>query len=136
MSHCALDSDLSPTVRDFSSNLSCESSPISPNYPYIATGGHRARLEPRMEFILLKREGSLRTSYSLLWRSVGNRVRPLRLGVKELLSFRFLHSKVYGSDEPRTEQAESQGRFILTVIKAGVLPNRQGAIFMLRFKRV
>ena len=76
---------LEPDCPRFSSNLSCESSSIFPNSPYGATGATEHVWSQGWQTILLKREEPLQASYSLLWRSVGNRVRPLRLEVKELL---------------------------------------------------
>ena len=83
MSHCALDSDLSPTVLDF---LQSQSQIRLMLRPYFALpslrryDGHRVRLEQFLTSILLKREGPLRASYGLLWRPVDDRVHPLGRG--------------------------------------------------------
>ena len=87
MSHCAHDSDLSPTVPDFSPNFAANlRNTFAKLRPQLSMpslrrySGHRARLKLRMtNSILLKRDGPLRASYGLLWRSVSNRVHPLRL---------------------------------------------------------
>ena len=93
MSYCAHDSDLSPTVPDFSPNFAANlRNTFAKLRPQLSMpslrrySGHRARLKLRMtNSILLKRDGPLRASYGLLWRSAGNRVCPLRLEVERLL---------------------------------------------------
>lgn len=123
---------LEPDCPGFSSNLSCElsSTTIIPRL-YLTLlsiqrySSHRTRLEPRTANYTPKARGA---STSFLRRTVGSR--PLVVRGERAAALPLPHQGIYGSNEPRTEQAESQGRFI-----AGVLPNRQGAIFMLRFRQ-